>query len=176
MVSAFHHSGWSNVNIGVTLYQADRAHFSVKEMQELSLGFMSIIGRNCTDDLPGWLPCCIICIAPDHDGLEELTINEAFHRMSSIGVGSSPSKLTSGLYTSGVIEDGDLKYSSRIRPTATMFSAVMSILGMVFLQAIPGVTVQIMPIPWNVPEPSSVTTLWTTLSATCAAQVYNSEF
>ena len=37
-------------------------------MHDMWLGFMSIIGRNVTDDWPGCSPSCIICMKPDHSG------------------------------------------------------------------------------------------------------------
>jgi hypothetical protein len=54
----------------------------------MSIEFMSIIGRYNTDDCPGWLPFCIICIRPDHPGLLGLNEKEAFQRVARLEVES----------------------------------------------------------------------------------------
>ena len=50
-------------------------------------------------------------------------------------------------------------------PTASMSAAVAFALGICFLACVPGVTAAIIPIPWKVPVPSTVTRLWYTLAA-----------
>ena len=42
--------------------------FSVENIHDISFGFMSIIGKNATDDWPGYSLSCTICICPDHSG------------------------------------------------------------------------------------------------------------
>ena len=48
----------------------------------LSLGFMSIMGMNTMAALPGWLPWCTYRIVPDHAGLGDPNMMDAFHRTS----------------------------------------------------------------------------------------------
>ena len=67
----FHHKGWSNVIIGVVccLLHCASANLSVEYIQVMFVGFMSIIGKNVTEDFLGWLPLLIVCINPDQFGL-----------------------------------------------------------------------------------------------------------
>ena len=61
----------------------------------MSLGFMFIIGRNITDDLPGWFPLCTSCIILDQAGLGDPNSTELFQRMSRLTVGTLLLKLCS---------------------------------------------------------------------------------
>ena len=61
----------------------------------LSLGFMSIIGKNMTDALPGWSPWCTNCIIPDHAGLGDPKMIDVFHRTSRFSSGPGVELLAS---------------------------------------------------------------------------------
>ena len=45
----------------------------------MSVGFISIIGRNTTDACPGWFPLWIICMKPAHAGLGDRGDSDVFH-------------------------------------------------------------------------------------------------
>ena len=46
--------------------------FSVEYIQLMFVGSMSIIGKNVTEDFPGWLLLLIVCINPDQFGLRDI--------------------------------------------------------------------------------------------------------
>lgn len=64
IIRAFHHSGWTKVIIGITLYcqECSETNFGVEKIHVGSLELMSIIGINVTEDWPGWLPRWESCI------------------------------------------------------------------------------------------------------------------
>ena len=92
---------------------------------------------------------------------------DVFHSMSSCDVGSSTGVRLSGWYVNGVCDGGILKSSMLILPILAICSVLIGPLG-IGLDGLweQGVTVAMIPIPWNVPVPSIVERLWSTLSAT----------
>ena len=85
---AFHHKGWSNVIIGVVccLLHCASTNLSVEYIQLMFVGSMSIIGKNVTEDFPGWLPLLIVCINPDQFGLGDRIGQTKLQRKSNFQV------------------------------------------------------------------------------------------
>lgn len=165
---AFHHSGWSKVIIGVTLClrACSVTNFNVEKMQVGSLELMSIIGRNVTEDWPGWLPRWTYCIIPDQAGREKPNKSDVFHRISRLAVGSRAFWITMSLYFISISWFAKPWCCIWMHPAVEISSALTCLLGTSWLCVVPGVTAAMIPMPWNVSLPSKVLMLWSTLSAT----------
>lgn len=66
--NCFPKNGWSKVRTWVLWQSLASLHTnrSIKNTQDNSLGFISIIGRKGTYDLPENCTICVICITPNH--------------------------------------------------------------------------------------------------------------
>ena len=150
--AAFQYKGWSKVTmVGRLCFMARlQIKSNIDTMHDLSPEYILIIGKNLTDDSPGcWLRWCKICIIPCQFGVASLKLRETSHRISIL------MSLSRNLN------------SSCQACLANLYSKIgISVLRSVFaewdgLSVFQGMT----PIPWNVPLPSIVMMLWSTLSA-----------
>ena len=169
IINAFHHSGRSKAIIDVTLWRraCSEKNFSVEKMHVVLLELMSIIERKTTDDWPGWLPRWANCIVPDQAGLHTPNSSDVFQSTTSLVVVSVDFLIQTFLYliyTSPL--PSNLWYWIWTCPDADISVGLTFLLKITCVWFVPGVTVAINPIPWNVSFPSNVLRLWSTLSAT----------
>ena len=170
MVRAFYQSGWSKVLIGVTSYLAAWSHMNdrVEYMQSRFPGSISRTGRKWTDDVPGWSPWWTVCIIPAQDGRGFLRCNGMLWSVSVASTSVFEQDLISKF--SDIKPCGFSVFEFRclifILPTVSISCKLTVFLGTETVTFLPGVTVAIIPIPWNVFKPSIVLILWSILSAT----------
>ena len=107
----------------------------VEYTQDKLPGSMSIIGRNNTEECPGWSSLCTICIIPDQPGRGDRTDRENFHKSFRITEVSSFSMSCSSKAV-GV-------------PIVEMSSALTVTRGTRRMLTVAGVVAAIIPIPWK---------------------------
>ena len=156
--AAFQYKGWSKVTMVGRLCFMARVQIksNIDTMHDLSPEYILIIGKNLTDDSPGCLlRWCKICIIPCQFGVASLKLRETSHRISIL------MSLSRNLTTSWQACLANLYSKIGI----SIFSSEIGLCGMRWFVCFPGVTEAMTPIPWNVPLPSIVMMLWSTLSA-----------
>ena len=128
---------------------------------------MFVIGRKTTDDWLGWLPRWANCIMPDKAGLDTPNRSDVFQSTSRLAVGSVAFLIQTSRYlifTSAL--PSNFWYWIWICPHADTSVGLTFLLKITCVYFVPGVTVAINPIPWNLSFPSNVLKLWSTLSST----------
>ena len=134
-------------------------------VHDLSPEWKLIIDKNLTDDCPEcWLPWCNICIIPCQFGVASLKPRETSHRISIL-LSLSRNLGRSSKTTSWQACFANLYSKKGIVVLFSVSSSEICLRGIRWFVCFPGVTAAMTHIPWNVPLPSIVMMLWSTLSA-----------